>query len=280
MSTSRQRVSRLLQRALQEGIVEIKVHGYKDSNVELESQLERKFGLREVRVVHHGKSASLRASVIQYLDLIVGDGTNIGVTFGETLSQICASGTARTQSNVNVVQLLGGLNSNNVAFKPDEIANRFAMFFGGKAYSLYIPAIVDNLHLKELLYEEAQFQPLFQLYKEIDIAILAIGALHENSILIRDGYLSRADYDLLVSKGAVGDICFRFFDIDGQIVDEKLDNRVTGILTEDLKRIPLRMGVAYGAYKVRSIIAAIRGGYINVLVTDVPTARLLLECET
>jgi deoxyribonucleoside regulator len=279
LNTSRQRVNRLLQKALSEGIVEIRVHGYKDSNAELEIDLENRFQLHEARVVEDGAGEMLGSSVIEYLENTLEDNTNIGVTYGSTLAQICRSGSVRLQGNVNVIQLAGGANIHNVAFKPDEIANRFATFFGGKAYSLYVPAIVDNPQLKELMSHERQFQKIFCMYKEIDIAVMAVGALKKDTILVRDGYLEKDDFNRLVNKDAVGDVCFRFFDIHGRIVDPDLNNRVTGISMEDLKRIPLRMGVAYGQDKVMPLIAAVRGGYINIIVTDTRTARLLLEYQ-
>jgi len=41
-------------------------------------------------------------------------------------------------------------------------------------------------------------------------------------------------------------------------------------------RIPIRIGVAGGAGKVRPIIGALRGGYLTHLVTDSLTAKRIL----
>ena len=278
LNMSRQRVNRLLKRALDDGIVEIQVHGYKDSNVELESQLETRLGLREVRVVDHGEGESFGACVMDYLEPLLTDGINVGVSFGSTLAQVCSASHAHSPRNLNVVQLLGGINSNSVTSRPDDIVNRIAAAFGAKAYNFFIPAIVDNLKLKEMVYTEEQFQPILELYKKIDIAVMPIGAMWEETTIIRDGYLRDKDYAMLQGKNAVGDIALRFLDIDGNIVDEELNSRVTGISTEELKAVPLKIGLGYGWRKVKPIVAAVRGGFMDVLITDVRTARLVLEC--
>jgi len=45
----------------------------------------------------------------------------------------------------------------------------------------------------------------------------------------------------------------------------------------DLRQVPRRIGVAGGANKYRAIRAALRGGWVNVLITDLDTARGLAE---
>lgn len=118
------------------------------------------------------------------------------------------------------------------------------------------------------------------MYARIDIAALTVGALRENSMLIQDSYFKLEDFHALREKGAVGVVGFWFYNIDGEIVDREFNERVMGIPLEEYKKIDLRIGVAYGEQKVRPLIGAINGGFINMVVTDVLTARRLLEQET
>ena len=85
------------------------------------------------------------------------------------------------------------------------------------------------------------------------------------------------DESSLLSLGAVGDVCHRFFDADGNLVRGQLDDRVVGISPADYRGIPRRVGLAGGARKHAAIRAALRGGWVNVLLTDVETARTLLS---
>ena len=41
-------------------------------------------------------------------------------------------------------------------------------------------------------------------------------------------------------------------------------------------KIPVRIGIAGGKEKTEAISAAVKGGYINVLITDLQTAKDLL----
>jgi dihydroxyacetone kinase-like protein len=44
-----------------------------------------------------------------------------------------------------------------------------------------------------------------------------------------------------------------------------------------LKRIPIRIGVAGGLAKVMPIIGALKGGFINILISDSATAVEVLK---
>ena len=81
--------------------------------------------------------------------------------------------------------------------------------------------------------------------------------------------------DRLRGLGAVGDICLRFFDADGHMVDTELHDRVLGISSEDLLAVPRKVGIAGGSRKLAAIRGAALGGWIDVLITDLATARRL-----
>ena len=78
-------------------------------------------------------------------------------------------------------------------------------------------------------------------------------------------------------KGAVGEIVGRIYDKNGQTVDEDLQRKMIGISLDKIAKIPVRIGMSYGKDKIEAIKCAIAGGLVNVLVTDVPTAELLLK---
>ena len=46
---------------------------------------------------------------------------------------------------------------------------------------------------------------------------------------------------------------------------------------EDLRMLENVIGVAGGLSKVDAILAALRGGYVDILITDEETAQALLE---
>ena len=56
----------------------------------------------------------------------------------------------------------------------------------------------------------------------------------------------------------------------------KLDERGFTINAAQLRRIPEVIGIGGGLEKAEAIAAALRGGWINVLITDAGVARRLL----
>jgi DNA-binding transcriptional regulator LsrR (DeoR family) len=89
--------------------------------------------------------------------------------------------------------------------------------------------------------------------------------------------VAERDQDELRAAGAVGDICLRYFDAEGAVVGSQFDDRVVGIAPDQFQAIPRRVGVAGGERKHDAILGALRGGWLNVLVTDVDTAARLAE---
>jgi DNA-binding transcriptional regulator LsrR (DeoR family) len=115
-------------------------------------------------------------------------------------------------------------------------------------------------------------------WKELDLALVGIGSLEPSPLLRQSGNaLTQAEQDQLRNAGAVGDVCLRFFDTSGATVKTPLDERVMSITPADLMQVPRRVGVAGGASKCRAIRAALRGAWVNVLVTDLDTGRALVE---
>jgi DNA-binding transcriptional regulator LsrR (DeoR family) len=78
-------------------------------------------------------------------------------------------------------------------------------------------------------------------------------------------------------RGAVGDLCLRFFDRNGRPVSTPLDKWVIGMELDQLRKVNRRIGVAGGRGKVEAIRAALKGGWINGLITDRGTAGRLVS---
>jgi DNA-binding transcriptional regulator LsrR (DeoR family) len=114
-------------------------------------------------------------------------------------------------------------------------------------------------------------------WDRLTVLIAGIGSI-QPSPLLRDSGNALGELDLanLRSRGAVGDVCLRFFDAEGLTVESELDERIVGISRSALRAVPRRIGIAGGARKRDAIRAACQGGWINALITDERTARALL----
>ena len=80
----------------------------------------------------------------------------------------------------------------------------------------------------------------------------------------------------VLGKGAVGEVCLRFFDTWGNPIKSNFEETVFSISAQQLKRVPRRIGIASGDHKMSAIKGAVQGKWINVLITDLSTAEQLL----
>ena len=72
-----------------------------------------------------------------------------------------------------------------------------------------------------------------------------------------------------------GEIGTHMFDFEGRVITNRLRNRIIAAELPDLKRIPVRLGVAGLPKKVKAIHGALVGGYVNDLIIDNITAEIL-----
>ena len=115
--------------------------------------------------------------------------------------------------------------------------------------------------------------------EKANIAIVTMGKFNSQCALARAGYLKQEEIEQLIEKGAVGDICTHIIDKNGQICDEHLDARTVAVPYEQIKQIKTRIGVAVGESKVESILGTLRGGIVNVFVTNEDTVEAMKEIE-
>lgn len=83
----------------------------------------------------------------------------------------------------------------------------------------------------------------------------------------------------LAAGKPVGDVCARYFDIDGRPVGGPVDERVLAVSLADLRRIPTVVGLASGKEKAPGVLGALRGRILDVLVCDAGTARAVLALD-
>ena len=99
-----------------------------------------------------------------------------------------------------------------------------------------------------------------------------------HSTILKAGYINEEMFDNFVKQGAVGDVAMQFFDKNGNVEKFNAFNKlVSGRPIEKLKKIRRRIGVATGATKAESVVGAIRGGFVNILIIDSECAQALLD---
>jgi DNA-binding transcriptional regulator LsrR (DeoR family) len=131
--------------------------------------------------------------------------------------------------------------------------------------------------MAEAIKNEASIQEISNMTKLASMTIVGIGAMNDNATIIKSGILSPNDFLLLGMKGAVGDILSHFIDKDGNLIENEYESRLISTSLPTIRDLDNVIGVAAGENKISAIRAALKGGYIDVLITDEDTARNLVE---
>jgi DNA-binding transcriptional regulator LsrR (DeoR family) len=282
---SKSKVSRLMKQARDEGIVKIVVISPPGIYSEIENQLETKYRIQEAIVTDVRNpespemlSRDLGSAASSYLMRVIGLDEIIGIAWGHTISGMVEALEPGSYPNVKVVQLTGGIGKPESETYATELCHRMARVLSCKLALLPAPGIVKDKRLREVYLADHQIQTVLSLFSKITLAFVGIGAPTSHTIIERDSsILTKSDLDDVTLRGAVGDIALRFFDQNGQFMETELNDFVIGIDLEQLRKIPLLVGVAGGASKVKAIRSALLGRLVNVLITDRITAISLLE---
>jgi DNA-binding transcriptional regulator LsrR (DeoR family) len=80
----------------------------------------------------------------------------------------------------------------------------------------------------------------------------------------------------LARRGVCAEISGVLVDADGAPVQSDLTERMIGITAEQMRAVPEVIAIVYGPAKVRAVLAAVRGGMVNSLVTHSTLAEALI----
>jgi DNA-binding transcriptional regulator LsrR (DeoR family) len=118
---------------------------------------------------------------------------------------------------------------------------------------------------------------VWKLFDIMDVALVGIGSL-QDSMFIDRKMLSAEDIRKLVLRNAVGEICGRFYDPNGQECDTDYRDRVISIGLDELRGIDEVIGVVANAEsRVVAICAAAKSGVIKTLLIDEAGAQAVLR---
>lgn len=282
LNLSRPYISKLLNEAKEQGIVRVQVVDPLSTESPLEQKLRERFHLKKVQIVATADGPvslhRLGQEAARYLDSIVKDNDIIGVSWGSTI-YACSQALVQRNNldNVVAVQLCGGVSNPNKNTFATEIGSNFSVSLGSVSYTLPLPAVVDSKRMKDIVQKDHNIAKIIQYGYDANIALITTGAFGQKSALVHAGYIGHDEMKLLAERGAVGDICSHLIDIHGNICDRDLDERTIAVPLEEIKKKSYRICVAQGLSKVDSMLGALNGGIVNVLITSEETANMILR---
>jgi DNA-binding transcriptional regulator LsrR (DeoR family) len=287
LGLSQATVSRLFKRARQEGVIRISVSVPQGVYSELEEQLIDRYQLRDAIVVDSIRSdddkvimRELGAAASYYVESVVKQNDVIGLSSWSStlLAVVDALHPVPRKAEIRVLQILGGVGNPSAETHANRLTARFADLVGGTAVFLPAPGVVGSEAARQVLLDDVYVRQALELFDQVTLALVGIGAIQPSSLLAASGNIfSEEELQLLKSNNAVGDILLHFFDNDGNPVKTILEDRVVSMSLEQLRKVDRAIAVAGGRRKFEAIRGALRGRWINILITDRFTAEGLVK---
>ena len=286
LEISRFKVMSLLDEAREEGIIEINIKSPVYNCLSLEQEFNAAFDLDDVYIIPTPKSPDNMKKIIgkaggSYLSNVINSGDEIGTAWGETLYEAANNFSPdedKDYNDISFVWLRGGLSSGSlISINHFDVARTLAEKTDGRCYYVFAPARVETEEAKNIIMSDIKVSEALAKAREVNKAIIGIGETTSKASLVKSDLIKAEEMEELNKKGAVGDILGRFFDIDGKPIETEINDMMIGIELEELKSIEKVIAFAGGENKVESVYGALKGEYLDVLVTDEETARKVLE---
>ncbi len=282
MGVSRPTVNAYLAEARARGIVNVEISPEKFSGLSIAQSLRDHFGLQDCLViptegVERPLIPRLGEAGARVIARILRSGDTLAVTWGRTVLSLADQIGPLDLKDVRVVQATGGTTA-RIPWTPEACASTLAKAINARAIPISAPAIVSSAEVRAMLMQEAVLAEQLAILAEADKIVMGISSLRPESTIHTSGFLD-GTMQLAHYQDAVGSLAGRFISARGEPVIGPMHDRTIGLTLDQLRRIPQRIAIAGGLDKVAAILAALRGGYVSILVTDIATGRGILSAE-
>ncbi len=277
---SRFKVARILDDARSSGLVRIEIGHPGVVDVELSARLMEALGLTHCVVTDtpDDQPATLRehlgAAAAELLTEIVTPEDVLGLSWARSVSAM--AGVLRVLAPVPVVQLTGALARPGADDSSIELVREVARVAGGAAYFFYAPMAVPDPTTARALRGQPEVARAFGLIGSVTKAVAGVGAWQPEQSTLYEA-TSEAERAELREAGVCAEVSGVLIDDDGEPVTAPLTERMIGITAAQMRAVPEVIGIVYGLAKARAVLAAVRGGYVDSLVTHSTLATALID---
>ncbi|MCQ0986676.1 bifunctional sugar-binding transcriptional regulator/dihydroxyacetone kinase subunit DhaK [Jiella marina] len=283
MGISRATVNNYLAEARSRGIVTLTMETSRLSEFMIAQALMERFDLSDCIVVPsagEGRSLidRLGETGARVLERLIRPGDAIGISWGRTMISLARNISHLRLPDLSVVQVTGGSTA-PVDFTPELCVSQLATSLGARSINISAPAVVSSPAVRDILMGEPLVRDQFEMARKTDKIVFGICSTRPESSIHASGLIQREDLKHPSLQRSTAVIAGRFIDDRGKPVRGPLDDRTIGLTLEELREIKLRIAVAGGAEKTTAILAALRGRYANVLITDADTGHSILQAE-
>lgn len=281
LGISRFKVARLLETAREVGLVRIEIGWPGDIiDVELSGLLRERLDLVHAIVVDtpETEAVSLRRALgepaARLLEEVLSEDDVLGLSWARSVADMTAALTRLPAAPV--VQLTGALSRPEMEESAMELVREIAQLSGGPAYLYYAPLVVSDPATARALRNQPEVARAFAQFGSVTKAVAGIGLWGAGHSTVYEA-TGTPERRALHKQGVVADVSGILLDAEGTPVETSLSDRMVGISAAQMRAIPEVIGIAYDEVKAPAVLAAVRGGLVNGLVTHSSLARALLE---
>ncbi len=285
MRISRASVVNYLNEARNRGWVRVHMDSDVFKGHRLAEELCAAYGLTEAMVVPddpvdpHGAAASVARvtrAAADWLPRLLEPGDRLGVSWGATVYQMAQQVPNAPISDLTVIQLLGSRPA-AFGFAAEACTSMLAQRLGGECINFHAPLVLSNKTLRDALCDEPVVRDQLHALATCNKTVLACGTCDADAHVVRSGILSPDEISTHRARGAVGVICGRLIDGEGQPVVSAVEDRMIGVSLDQMRGKDMALLVAAGPGRALSACAAMKGGFVTHLATSTRVAEELLE---
>ena len=283
VSSTRFKIAKYLQEAREKQVVEISINYPRKRMLDLEETFKKKFDLKNIFILnttiipYDEIIPSLGKIGAKYLDSIIENNYIIGVLWGKTLANMIKYLNPKEKKSITVLQLVGSAAKDDPLIDSPELIRKVANSYGGGYKYLHTPLYVDNEYARAYLLQEPVIHDTLFLANKSDIILSGIGT---TEAAFASSLWSKYLVHDQKPQNAVGCIYGHAYDINGKLINSDINKKVVGVDLKTILNIKYRIAIASGKLKAEAILGALKGKFVNVLITDEDTAlKILSLCD-
>ena len=287
------KVSRLLKRALEEGLYSVEFNF--PILLDVAGRLVDRYALRDAVVIPTGENSNLKEDLgvagARYFERVAGTGAKVGLSCGNTLFYLVKHLKEEVPKELHIYPLAAETTLRSVDISPNTLVGMMTAKYRPAAAGYALPAqLVSEMDRgekeRQAFLNNPQIRKILHESQQVDIALVGIGGLDPSC----PGFCDRAarqglSANKLKKMGFAGEFNYQPYDLAGAPIQTPdvafLTNRFIGVELKKLQELSkshgrLVVGIGGGPEKRTAIQGALAGGLLNVLITDQDTANALL----
>ena len=273
---SRIRVVRLLEKARETGMIQFSLRQGNEARLEAEKRLMERYNLEDVFLVPGPAeptmtNANIAKAASMYIHERLKENSVINIGYGDTPGRVLNNLATIAENTITCVSLTGGVSH----YLPNTLSN----VFNAKLHLIPAPLLASSREMAEAIRREESVQQISRMISHAELSVVGIGSMDMSATIFHSGVLNNNDLLYLSMKGAKGDVLSHFLDSEGNPVSSPIEDRLIATSLDKLRNLHHVIGVAAGKVKAEAIRSALKGHFLDILITDTDTAQAIQEMD-